>query len=94
LIVLVAYDIEDDETRVRLSDYLKSKGLTRIQRSVFVGRLLPSTAKDVERALPRFVKGERDVIHYIPLLEYSLRYLKCFGHPLAVLSVDREPLVV
>lgn len=94
MIILVAYDIEENETRVRLGDYLKSKGLTRIQKSVFIGRVTPSTAKDIERTIPRFIKGGRDVVHIVPLLDYSLRYMKCFGHPASSISTSSEPLVV
>jgi len=93
LYVIVIYDISSNETRLKLANYLKVKGFTRIQRSAFIGRPLPATLRDVERALPKYVEAEGDVIHLIPLLEYSLRYLRVYGRPLAEISSERGVLV-
>jgi len=83
VLVLVVYDISDDQVRRRLSDYLKFKGFTRIQRSAFVGNPPPSIYKDVRRVLKLFIKSESDVIHLFPITEYSLRYMEVYGNPLS-----------
>ncbi|MEM4591984.1 MAG: CRISPR-associated endonuclease Cas2 [Sulfolobales archaeon] len=83
MIILVVYDVSDNNVRLRLSNYLLDKGLARIQRSVFIGKILPTMMKDIERVLPKYVVSESDVIHLIPLLEYSIKYTKYWGKPLS-----------
>jgi CRISPR-associated endonuclease Cas2 len=94
MIILIAYDIADNNTRLKLASYLQSKGLARIQKSVFTGTILPAALKDVDRALPGFVKSSDDVIHLIPLLEYSLKNMKHYGNPLSQIKLERETLRV
>jgi len=93
LYVLVVYDISDNRVRFALANYLKVKGFTRIQRSAFIGRPPPSILRDVERVLPRYIKSESDVIHLIPLLEYSVKHVKVYGRPLAELRAEGEVVV-
>ena len=92
--VLIIYDISDNQVRADLSNYLKCKGFTRIQRSAFIGRPVPAVLRDVERSLPRYVKSESDVVHLIPLLEYSVKHIKVYGRPLADISTERSLLVI
>ncbi|WP_448577125.1 CRISPR-associated endonuclease Cas2 [Thermosphaera sp.] len=94
MIILIAYDIADNNVRLKLANYLQSKGLARIQKSVFTGTILPTTLKDLDRTLPGFVKNSDDVIHLIPLLEYSLKNMKHYGNPLNQIKVERETLRV
>jgi len=95
VLVLVVYDISDDLVRKRLADYLKSKGFTRIQRSVFIGNPPPSIYKDVRRLLKYFIKSPKDVIHLFPVTEYSLKYMQVYGNPLSEIDLkSRELLVV
>ena len=94
LYVLVVYDISDNRVRSELANYLKVKGFTRIQRSAFIGRPPPSILRDVERVLPRYIKSESDVIHLIPLLEYSVKHVKVYGRPLADLKAEGEVVVL
>lgn len=93
--ILIVYDISDDKTRKRLADYLKSKGFTRIQRSVFIGNPPPSIYKDVKRMLELFIRSDNDVIHVFPITEYSLKYMVVYGNPLSDINlVSRELLVI
>jgi len=75
-------------------ELLLAKGFVRIQRSVFIGRPLPPVLRDVERSVPRFIKGERDVVHLIPMVEVSVKNMRVYGHPLADVTVVRMLLVV
>ncbi|MEM1644182.1 MAG: CRISPR-associated endonuclease Cas2 [Desulfurococcaceae archaeon] len=94
MFVLVVYDISDNDVRRRLSDYLKAKGFTRIQRSAFIGRPMPTTLKDVERILGKFVKEPTDVIQVFPITENTLKYAKTYGNPLSIIHEDGEKYVV
>ncbi len=94
VLILIVYDISDNGVRLKLANYLKSKGFTRIQRSVFVGNPLPSTLKDVLRVLPRYIDSENDVIHVFPLTEYSLRYMRVYGNPLSEITLEKRVVEV
>lgn len=94
VLVLVVYDISDDLVRKRLADYLKSKGFTRIQKSVFIGNPPPSLYKDVRRMLKYFIKSDRDVIHVFPITEYSVKYMQVYGNPLSEISLSSRELMV
>jgi len=60
--VLVAYDISDDRRRTLVCDRLKAMGFTRAQKSVYIARGGSSRAKDVARALHRYVDRSEDSV--------------------------------
>jgi len=92
--ILVIYDISDNRVRQDLANYLKTKGFTRIQRSAFIGRPLPSVLRYVSRTLGKFIESSSDVIHLIPLLEYSVKHIITYGRPLAEITGDKRLLVI
>ncbi len=61
LYVLVIYDISDDNLRTQIAQFLKSKGLKRIQRSAFLGPATPSLIREVEAGIRRLVRGYEGV---------------------------------
>jgi len=61
--VVVVYDISDDKIRFRVARYLQAKGLSRIQRSAFVGSLQGGRIKDLVRGLSRLIDPDTDVVH-------------------------------
>jgi len=87
MLVLIVYDISDNMVRKRLGDYLRSKGFTRIQRSVFIGNPNPSLFKDVKRVLGSFIRSSTDVIHVFPITEYSVKYMEVYGNPLSEIKL-------
>ncbi|MGC8544286.1 MAG: CRISPR-associated endonuclease Cas2 [Vulcanisaeta sp.] len=76
--VIVFYDISDDRARQAVADKLLSKGLTRVQRSVFMGRGGHALAKDLSRYLSRFV-GPSDSLLIIVVYEESVRSMIIIG---------------
>ncbi|WOE50408.1 CRISPR-associated endonuclease Cas2 [Sulfuracidifex metallicus] len=70
---VVFYDITDSNLRQKVSSFLKSKGLRRVQLSVFVGEMNSSTLKDVRSGLSRLHRisqeGERFSIMIVPTTE-------------------------
>ncbi|GAB6148786.1 CRISPR-associated endonuclease Cas2 [Stetteria hydrogenophila] len=65
--VLVIYDISDDSKRLRASRTLEAWGLTRIQRSAFVGHAQRARAVDLARRLSTIIDPETDVVHVLLL---------------------------
>ncbi len=78
--VVVFYDISDNRNRQVIADKLLSKGgLTRVQRSVFVGRGGGhALAKDLSRYLSRFV-GVNDSLIIMVVGEESVRSMIIVG---------------
>lgn len=81
--VVVVYDISNDISRKRYADYLKSKGLQRMQRSMFLGKPPHPVIKDIVRATPRFMDMDSDIVHIIPITQYSFNHIKVYGKPLS-----------
>ncbi len=92
--VLIVYDIGDNVKRKRFADYLKSKGLSRIQRSVFIGRVTGSTFKDILRAIPRYLDPGRDIVHVFPITDYTLKYMRYYGKPFTNIIREEKALVM
>jgi len=75
-LILVIYDISDDGLRLKVADFLRSKGLTRVQKSAFVGPATSALRIEVEAGLKRLVRGKKGVniqIYPIPPSSYSRR---------------------
>lgn len=77
--VVVFYDISDNRVRLRISDKLLSRGLTRIQRSVFVGRGGYALAKDLARYLSSLV-GPGDSLVIMVVGDDSVRNMFIIGN--------------
>ncbi|MGC9171174.1 MAG: CRISPR-associated endonuclease Cas2 [Thermoproteus sp.] len=61
LYLLVIYDISDDDLRLKVADFLKAKGLVRVQRSAFIGPGSTALKRDVEVGLASLVRGRAGV---------------------------------
>jgi len=59
MMTLVIYDISDDEVRLRVSKVCKRFGLSRIQRSAFLGELTSSKRKELALKLRRTLGGRK-----------------------------------
>lgn len=73
---LVFYDISNNRERLRFSDGLKVLGLTRIQKSVFLGRALPEA---LEQLLLRTELEDHDRISMLRLSLNSLLKARILG---------------
>ncbi len=79
--VLVVYDISDDKSRLKVARLLQSWGLSRIQRSAFMGRIPKHRLKDLGRALDRLIDEETDIVHIVPLQPRDLEATMVLGKP-------------
>lgn len=87
MMVLVVYDVSDDSRRLRLARELQRMGLSRVQRSAFVGRGGLAVAKEAARASAQLVEEATDVVHVV--LPSDAQWLNAFvvGRPLAAPKV-------
>ncbi|UNQ73770.1 CRISPR-associated endonuclease Cas2 [Infirmifilum sp. NZ] len=91
--VVVVYDISDDADRLRLSSRLLGLSLTRVQRSVFVGRGGYAFAKDVYRVAQRHVTQEGDSVIVLVVPDESLERALVAGRPMAPLGGEARVVV-
>jgi len=74
MLTLVIYDITDDDLRLRVARFLRSRGLKRVQKSAFIGPLTSSERTDLVAGLRRLVRGHEKInIQIYPLTEASYR---------------------
>ncbi len=75
MLTLIIYDITEDDVRNRVADFLRSKGLKRIQKSAFIGDLNSSQKTDIEAGLRRLVKDAKANVQIYPLTpaSYNMR---------------------
>lgn len=91
-LVLVVYDIGDSDARRKYSDYLKAKGLVRLQRSMFMGKISSQTLKDIVRVSRKYIDEDNDIIHIIPITLYAYNHITVLGKPFT--DIRRERLAI
>lgn len=79
--VIVAYDIGDNGRREAFAAFLKRHGLTRIQRSLFIGHATQALIKDIERYASRIIDKEKDCVHVFMLTSYEDTRIRIIGKP-------------
>ncbi len=77
--VVVFYDISSDKKRMMVAEALKRLGLTRIQRSVFMGRGGYAKAKDVVRSVRRLLDPEKDSLVVVVVPDNYVRQMMVVG---------------
>lgn len=73
MIVLVVYDITSNSLRYKVSEILKDLGLSRIQKSAFIGELTPQERDDLAERLKRLPLGDNDRIDLFPICIRDLK---------------------
>ena len=91
MITLVIYDITDDDTRLKVSKFLRQKGLKRIQKSAFAGALTSSQKADVVAGLRRLVMNQKANVQLYPLTDASFNQRIVIGEEI---DYDDEGVLV
>jgi len=89
LVTLVIYDVTEDDVRLRVARFLRVKGLTRIQKSAFIGPLSVAERKDVENGLARLIQGKKANVQIYPLTPASYSQRVVLGVELKYDDQDR-----
>lgn len=85
LLKQILYDIEHNPTRNQLSKYLEQMGLTRVQYSVFIGKLTGTQWLHVQNSLEKKFKPllqNTDKLYIWNLSETELEKAKMLGLPI------------
>lgn len=78
---LVVYDISDDDIRLKVSERCKDFGLTRIQKSAFMGVLNSARRKDLASVLKRILGESEGNIQIFVICEPDLTLRTVIGKP-------------
>lgn len=89
---LVVYDISDDEIRLKVSDACKRFGLTRIQKSTFMGYLTSIHRKELTAVLRRLLGDADGNIQIFVICRADLALREVLGKPFEA-YVKEEMLV-
>ena len=76
---LLSYDISNDKSRKRVSDYLIEKGFLRIQNSVFLGEIHITKIDDILENICLLVDKKEDSIFCIPINKEDYKNIFNFG---------------
>lgn len=96
LLCLAMYDIEDNKVRTLLAKYLLRIGFIRIQKSVYVGRILRKNLRKLQDDLAEVneLYENRDSIILMPLHGESLADGKLIGKEVNLTILLSKPRVV
>ena len=76
---LLSYDISNDKSRKRVSDYLIEKGFLRIQNSVFLGENHVTKIDDILENICLLVNKDEDSIFCVPINKEDYENIFSFG---------------
>ena len=78
---LVVYDISDNDIRLKVSEICKKFGLTRIQRSTFLGYLTSIQRKELISALRRVFGNTNGNIQIFVICKADMVLREIIGKP-------------
>ena len=84
MLVLVIYDISEDEVRQRVADTLKQYGFKRIQRSAYIGKLPNHLLKELEIKLRKIMAKAHGNIQIFKLSWRQYRTRIEIGQPVDI----------
>ncbi|HEU4964473.1 MAG TPA: CRISPR-associated endonuclease Cas2 [Bacilli bacterium] len=76
MLLLVIYDVENDRTRVKVSEACKDYGLSRVQYSAFQGNLSPNRMQELYFRLKTTLGVDTGNILMFPLCDKDAKQIK------------------
>ncbi|MEM2910774.1 MAG: CRISPR-associated endonuclease Cas2 [Nitrososphaerota archaeon] len=76
---LVIYDVSEDDVRNNIANICSSFGLTRIQKSAFIGYLPSSARKELVVALKKAISGASANVQVFIFCNYCSMYREVLG---------------
>lgn len=96
VVFLVCYDISDDKVRRYVADYLLREGLTRMQKSVFIGKRPVAAYRELARRLKEAnaLYANEDSIVVVPIPEDKAYRMRVIGTEFDVRLALARPNVI
>ena len=78
-LVWVIYDITVNKTRSRIAKVCKNKGLYRVQKSVFLGKLNGNQIDELKIMCEDVINTDTDSVYIFPLCQDDFRKVQLLG---------------
>jgi CRISPR-associated protein Cas2 len=78
-LVWVIYDIVDDKKRGKVAKFCKSKGLYRVQKSVFLGTLNRNQIDELAICCADIINEGEDAVYIFPMCEEDFKKVRLVG---------------
>jgi CRISPR-associated protein Cas2 len=78
-LVWLIYDIADDKTRNRVAKACKDKGLYRVQKSAFLGKLNNNQLDELALICQERIDKDKDSVYIFPMCNDDFRKVKLLG---------------
>jgi len=85
LLVWVVYDISSDRTRTKMAKLCKKRGLTRVQKSVFLGTLNRTEIDEMAMMFKDAIEETGDSVYIFPMCQLDFQKTRLIGQ-----GFDRE----
>lgn len=90
---LVVYDITDDGVRLKVSEACKNFGLSRIQRSTFIGSLPGYRRRELSATLKKILGDAEGNIQIFPICNADLALREVIGKEFKEEELDEAFIV-
>ncbi|HSR50596.1 MAG TPA: CRISPR-associated endonuclease Cas2 [Acidobacteriota bacterium] len=79
MLTWVVYDISDDKTRKKVSDRCLGFGLTRVQKSVFLGEVDSNRVEEIELFSRELLDLRIDSVYIFPMCREDFQKVRLVG---------------
>ncbi len=92
ILAWIIYDIVDDKTRTRVSKACKRAGLSRVQKSVFLGKINSNRLDELSEKCLDLIDEATDSVYVFPFCQEDFRRIKVHGQGFDKKLVNEEIL--
>jgi len=79
ILAWILYDIVDDKSRTRVAKACKQAGLSRVQKSVFLGKLNFNRLDELSEKCLSLIDENTDSVYVFPFCQNDFRKIKVHG---------------
>lgn len=88
----IIYDIVDDKTRTKVAKACQRAGLSRVQKSVFLGRINYNRLDELSEKCLGLIDENTDSVYVFPFCQEDFRRIKVHGQGFDKKLVNEEIL--
>ena len=88
---LIIYDITDDKIRMKIATACKTAGLTRIQKSAFLGKINSQERKNLKKRLKRTLGKNKGNIQIFLICEADMKLREIIGE---LIKYEEEEIMI
>ena len=90
MLVWIVYDISSNKTRTRVAKMCLKKGLSRVQKSVFLGSINETQLKSAVSESESLIDKETDSVYIFPFCQEDFKKIRILGQAFDKAMVNDE----